>query len=100
PFGFEYPQYFEAIPKTDVPFIPHHKYTFIACLGSFNWCAIFDTPASLEMYANNHIIAPFEITWAERNRILGEHANPVTNRRPASTIASYRASDCICKPVN
>ena len=78
PFGFEYDDHFKNIPKSDVPFISHHAYRFIACLGTFNWCVIFNTPADVENYCNNHLIEPFYITASDAAQIVGNGGDSQT----------------------
>ena len=81
PFGFEREDFFANIPKSDVPFISHHAYTFIACLGSFNWCAIFGNMADFQNYCDNSLIAPFYISASDASNFVSK----IT---------------CLCRPIN
>jgi hypothetical protein len=70
PFGFPYTEHFKNITKTEVPYIAEHAYKFIACLGTFNWCIIFDSFADFEKYSEMPIISPFYITHQEAGEIM------------------------------
>lgn len=94
PFNFPVPSFFDGLGNA--PLISKHQYQFVACLGSFNWCIIFNDEKDAEQYMNNPDVEPFMIGQDDLSKVVigvpsGQQA--IDERPDKSTIGFYWASD-------